>query len=616
MYVQDLQGNQFVAMASTTIDDTLNGDITVSMTLYPNKANNQFLQDIDSLWTVFMDDGTEFKIRHTKKQGRGAQMYKEVKGVPTLFDKLQNTREYERFDGSFSIENLLNLAFRNTGFSYTLIGSWNNIEIEGYGDGENKLEMFQRVLNRIGAEFTFSGTVVTIRQQIGNDTQHMYRHHLNASNIVHEVDAESYWTYARGFGDYDETTPEDAALQREYTSPLASLLGVREAPPIKDGRMTIASTMDAALKKLVDESIKVSVTADLADLRNRNYPYAQSRLGDRVFLIDERIGLSEEVRIVGRSITRNWLGKITALNFTFGTQSLTKRYTAKINNVSKTMQEILDGRQKLPFATMADEIQILTRLMQNVQTQLTVAEDGSLHAIDKNDPNLVVIYNAAGLFVSEDGGATPKAAITGRGIMGDTIIANTILADALAANTIVVGFNENSTNIKLYNNRLEFNDNGVITGRLTARGQEYWYGDRSLGWTGEGQAAGRPNIRGIGHRLEYEGDYINFAYRANPDDANYTNMLTLDPFGRYFPGNPGIYMNGTLRLQGHDVRGMERIYPGGGEASLRFGRMNIGGVGNSFPGLFSENYSSGIVFASNRCYLVDNGTAYLVSDLA
>src|SRR5699024_7247759 len=95
-------------------------------------------------------------------------------------------------------------------------------------------------------------------------------------------------------------------------------IGYRHAPPIKNGTTKVKSTMDANLKRLVDESVKVSVTADLHDLRKQGYPLAQPELGDRVFLIDERIGFNEEVRVVSINVTKNWRGDIEDLELTFG----------------------------------------------------------------------------------------------------------------------------------------------------------------------------------------------------------------------------------------------------------------------------------------------------------
>src|SRR5690606_23955674 len=124
--------------------------------------------------------------------------------------------------------------------------------------------------------FEVIGKTVHLKTLIGNDTQFRYEHKLNASNIVQEIDANELWTYARGYGDYgDGDGGEDwqnAKLIREYTSPLSSLIGKRDAPPIKNGNITTVEFMDEQLRLLVDESLKISATADIHDLRKQNYP--------------------------------------------------------------------------------------------------------------------------------------------------------------------------------------------------------------------------------------------------------------------------------------------------------------------------------------------------------
>src|SRR5699024_6874040 len=135
-----------------------------------------------------------------------------------------------------------------------LVGSCLAVEWEGFGDGEQKISTFKRCLERYKCEFRLSGNTVYLEKQVGRDTSIQYRHKLNASNIVQEIDANEMWTYARGYGDYenaeDEEPPQERAnLKREYTSPLADIIGLRHAPPIFDGRITDKDTMDDALKK-------------------------------------------------------------------------------------------------------------------------------------------------------------------------------------------------------------------------------------------------------------------------------------------------------------------------------------------------------------------------------
>src|SRR5699024_12020536 len=92
----------------------------------------------------------------------------------------------------------------NTVLSISLNSNLIAVEWECFGDGESKKETFKRALNRYKCEFRISGNTVYLESQIRRDTQHQYRHRLNASNIIQEIDANEMWTYAKGYGDYGD----------------------------------------------------------------------------------------------------------------------------------------------------------------------------------------------------------------------------------------------------------------------------------------------------------------------------------------------------------------------------------------------------------------------------
>lgn len=433
MYVRDLENNEYVAQVTYLIEEELNGNCVFTASIPPNKVNLVFLDKISEMWTIVDDNDTEYKIIFAKKRGEGDLPTVEVKGVPRFHDDFDTGRVYEEYNQSFTANACFATIFLNSGYVYQLNGTYNSLQWEGFGGGSTRLEMFKDALNRYGAEFKVLGKVVTIEPRIGSDLNVMYRHRLNASNIVQETDASGFWTYAKGYGDYtDEDGWQGAKLIREYTSPLASIpgIGVRHAPPLKDGRIKITATMDSKLKTIVDESLKISVTADIHDLTKQKYPIAQSGLGDRVFLIDERIGLDTEVRVVNRSVLRDWRGNILDVQLTFGSQDITKRYQSNLDNAAKTINELMEGIQKLPINAMAAEVANVTKMILGVTSELDITPQG-LIAKDKNNPNYVVVLNSAGLGVSTDGGTTFRNTITGRGIVAERILAGEIKGSTL-----------------------------------------------------------------------------------------------------------------------------------------------------------------------------------------
>lgn len=427
-YVIDLTGEEYPLKATITNDGEVNGNQILSATIEFNDVNNVFIRNIAELWRIVDHDDVEHVIKYCRRRGVGDKMAVDIKGVPVFFDRLDNDRIYERIDKHMTANEAFTRIFEGTGFTFVLTDAFAAVAWEGFGDGETKLETFKRAIERYKCEFEIIGNTVYLRSQIGRDTSIMYRHRLNASNIVQEIDANELWTFARGYGDYGDGEGgedwRDAKLIREYTSPLANILGIRHAPPIKNGNIKDPAFMDAQLKTLVDESLKISVSATIHDLRKQGYPYAQSQLGDRVFLIDERIGLNEEVRVVAQSITRDWKGNVIDINITFGSHGITKRHQASMQTALKNITDLLEGRKKLPFDVLDNAVMEATKALKSAQTELEF--NNGILARDKNDPNKIVIFNSAGLGISVDGGNSVKSAITANGIVADVITGGTL----------------------------------------------------------------------------------------------------------------------------------------------------------------------------------------------
>src|SRR5699024_2766833 len=192
--------------------------------------------------------------------------------------------------------------------------------------------------------------------QAGRNTSIQYRHRFNASDINQEIDASEQITGIKGYGNFGEGTSEDASeedyrdarLKREYVSPLAHVIDDKiRWGFFADGRMKVASAMDKKLKSVVENSLKVSVNATIHNLTKQGYPIDVSQAGDRVFLVDERIGFNQEVRIISQSITRNWLGEIIDASITFGDEGLGKRHQSNISTVTKQIGDIFSGKAEM-----------------------------------------------------------------------------------------------------------------------------------------------------------------------------------------------------------------------------------------------------------------------------
>src|SRR5699024_8406107 len=312
-------------------------------------------------------------------------------------------------------------------FNFALVDFSPSVEIEGFGKGANRLELFKRLLDRYNYEFIIQGRTVYMHHRIGNDTNFMYKYKLNASNVSSTTDATEYFTHIKGFGDFEEGEEDyfnNAKLKREYTHPLADVVGKWEGPPVVDGRVTQTSTLDEAMAQAVEESLAVTIEGTLHDVR-KIYDIAVPVKGDRVWLHDERINLEQEIRLHKIVTTYDEKDNIIACDVTFGSQSIGERHKANINSLSKNFRDLLTGKLKLPIISLEQIGMDMINAIHAASSEIIFGDFG-MQAISKSNPNHVFGVNSEGWYISQDGGRTPRTIATAQGIYADALFAGTL----------------------------------------------------------------------------------------------------------------------------------------------------------------------------------------------
>src|SRR5699024_8317441 len=262
----------------------------------------------------------------------------------------------------------------------------------------------------------------------GNDTNFQYRYKLNASDVTKSVDASNYFTHIKGFGNFEEGSEDylkDAKLKREYTSPLAKVVGHYEGKPIVDGRIKDTKTMDANLKRAVEESLEISIEGNLHDVRSI-YAEAVPTIGARVFLIDERIGLEQEISIHTLKRTYDEHDKLIDCEVTFGRQNARDRYKSNVNSAAKDFTALMTGEIKLPTRSLDEIARGMITKIHASENELRYGDFG-IQAIDKNNPNNIFGLNSQGWYISTDGGRTARTIATAEGIVAESIIGNHLI---------------------------------------------------------------------------------------------------------------------------------------------------------------------------------------------
>ncbi|MDU9418047.1 phage tail protein [Staphylococcus lloydii] len=452
MFIRDLEGEEYFLQGIVKHDQEINGDERIDIDIEYTDMNSEFLKKQDDLkmWIILFE-GKEYRVISSKQTGFGDKYQISVTAILYMLDWLNTSRIYKRIDESLTVTEAFNIVFDDTPFTYSTVESAPSNRFEGIGEGETRLEIFKTFIERYGYEFLIVGNVVYLYNQIGNDANFEYRYKVNTQDISKEVDASEMWTHAKGYGNYsddDENTDviDKAKLKREYTSPLEKVIGMRrEAPPIRDGRITNQSTMDANLKKTVDESMQISFTADIYDMSQQGYDYQHAVLGDRVFLVDERIGLDTEIRVVKISRDISDTGQIINLEITFGSGNMADQYGSNLSTAAKDIADLIMGRKSLPFQALDIISKSMVTKIQNTTSEIIYDTNGQ-HFMDKRNNNNIMTMNSSGLLLSTDGGKTAKTAITAEGI-----VANTITTGTLNANLVSIRGGDNTDFIEMTN---------------------------------------------------------------------------------------------------------------------------------------------------------------------
>ncbi len=477
----DLNNDQHALSATVTHYTELNGDDYIKCKVYKQKNTSIDLTDITEMMTVEYED-IDYKIIYLKQITEGNGFYLDMRAKPLFYDDFSSDRIYPLHNGSMTAVNCFNRLFADTDYTYIMVNSAPAKTWKGFGGGRSRMELFKRALDHYNFEFYIQGRTIYLKNLIGDDANYLFKYKLNASNIDRTVDAAAFATYIKGYGGFEEGTEDfegEAQLKMDYTHPLAKIpgIGLRHAEPVTDGRITNPDTMQGYMERALEETLMITVEADLHDVRKMGYAEAVPKKGDRVFLMDERIGLDTEIRVHSVETVKDSRGELIDCHVTFGSQSIRKRYKASLSTLQKNVSDILDGKVELPYDILAPAAKDMMNKLKAAETEISFGDFG-MQGVSKTDPNKVAGFNSEGWYISTDGGATARTIATAEGIVAESIIAGTMLGMTLVGGTL-----------RSLNNNTEFNLN---TGELRMENAEF-----SLGGGADIQFAN------VGNRLYY-----------------------------------------------------------------------------------------------------------------
>ncbi|MGL9922614.1 phage tail protein [Enterococcus sp. DIV1758] len=458
----DTDGNTFIALADISFVRSLNGEKSISGTIY---TNNDVLHRIDRGWQVEFEN-EKYYLTYAMPTDYGNNITVEFDAIHEFFFRMGKSCVYDTLNGSNTAKAYLDFIFKNSGFTYSLAATIPAFEKENFGM-KNRLALFNDFINSTNTEFQIIGNNLYIVDKIGSDLSTIVRKGFNMQELGLEHNISDFVTYAKGFGAYKD--PNDVTKGRlivEYTSPLAEIYGKLEADPIVDERYTKEDSFLEHLKEIVESSYSISVNLTVEDLRKVGYQYGLPEPGDYIMAVNEQLGFQQKIRIVGVTENFNVTGDLIENNITCNSLNLVDKKNQADASNAQSWSDISNGIKPIPNEWLTAAIQQATSDLINSQTEVKYAKTGIL-AIDKNDSNKIVILNSVGIGISTDGGKSFENAITANGINASAI--NTGILKAIAIEGVTISGSVITSIGKDFSLK---EDNGAITWTRNSDGKE------------------------------------------------------------------------------------------------------------------------------------------------
>lgn len=403
MIVTDLSGNVEMVTDYKNLKRKrrVNGEHSLSFLLYKTD-NNKHAYDLVQTFSTIEYDNNEYVIKEVKKQVLGNQEYKEIFARHKFFE-LVNKQQYDIISGTLTIEQCLDHALQDTGYTYSVVDSYDPVEFEEFGRG-TPIELISTIVEEFITEYEVDGTHLTFKKQIGNETDYQIRYKRNLKTYKYTENIDNLSTYIKGYG---------KGIEANYTSPMADVYGILHAKPITDERYKYVDSLREKLKRVINDSPEISFEVDFFELKKAGFEGEYIDLGDSVYVIHEPLGIDYMARVIEYTEypeePKN--SKIVLANFKKNILSELKDFKKTQNRV----ENILTQGGNIRYDVLDERVKISTEALQNSMTELEYPANGGIIARNPDNTNELVVFNSIGLGISDDNGQTFKEAITAKG---------------------------------------------------------------------------------------------------------------------------------------------------------------------------------------------------------
>jgi len=552
LFLLDLKGKEYPAIAEVNRKKRVNGQREISLSFLYDEINSDFIHDIEFGWKILFK-GEWYTITVPAYALDGNNFSVGVDAVLSFFvDMNGHYLQDEVENKSMTPAAYFRELFQDTGYNFVLVDNLSANTLN-YQANKSKTERFLYGIDRFKGEYVIRGKQAYIHDQIGSDKDVILHEDLNIKDVSIEVDASGFHTWAKGFGDKDDSEQDaDYKLEVSYESPLIAKHGYIEGPAIRDGSYKHKNALTEAVKKQVENSYKISSSIDAVDLTNNGYPEMQFEEGDRIWLYVTDLKQNQQVRVMEIDETFDWEGNIIDAKYTLGNEGIATRYKTQQYSTLKDFSDILNGKKKIEKGWLDDAIQRASDIINGNLDSHFSYEAGEIIGINRDNPNGYMRFNTDGLGFSRDGGKTYRSAITYEGIVADAITTGTLRSIYIEAVEIYGSYIEGSTIISKRND----DDYIKLQGHnLTSYGihNRSWLGDRE-----DNQV-----------RVMLQ----NGQFRARNDTKEWSTYLNDTGLATYADGDGGTIGNNQADASGYIEFHSDRYSPSGATSGTTIGSL-------------------------------------------
>jgi phage minor structural protein len=404
-----------------TRNSAVNGNRSLSFLLPKTSVNSSafYLVEEEAVVTD-QDTGDQYRIKSLEERAVNGTPVKQVFAMHVFFDLIDEYRYTTLTNGFKSLNQILSHIFTGTAWTFSIVDTYSTLEFENFGD-DNCIALFNKALERFGAEFTLSGNTVIVRNKIGSLIDLQFRYNHNVTSFKRSLNTSNLSTYIRGTGKKD--SEGNPIVSAEYTSPNASVFGIRSAPPYSNEAITEESTLLANLQRVLQDTPEVTLELDFAVLKDAGYTKSNPELGDIVPTIYEPLSIDLDLRVME---IEDYPESNKAPKLTLATTK--QSYAKSVMSYQKTLLDKIydENSGKLRYNVYDEAVQRATEALNNSLTELEYPEGMGIIARDPNDPNRFVALRSSGLGVTTDGGLTFGEAITADGVTTSLLTAGQI----------------------------------------------------------------------------------------------------------------------------------------------------------------------------------------------